>query len=134
MKKVFLAFAVLGLVTLNSCKKEDRVKNVTENTAEETAQEAAETAETMENTAATVMNIPQFSNKEVQKFAEEYAAYYREIEVAAKEGKQAKIDELQQQSVEWAQKAKQHTQNMTAEEMQTWNDWTQKIAAAAQGQ
>lgn len=134
MKKVFLAFTVLGLVTLTSCKKEERVENVTENAAEETAQEAAETAETMDNTDAAVMNIPQFSNPEVQKFAESYAAYYKEMEAAALARDEAKIDELQKQSVEWAQKAKDYTQKMTAEEMQTWNDWTQKIAAAAQGQ
>jgi len=135
MKKVFLAFTVIGLVTLTSCKTEDKkVEDATENAVEETT-EAAETAtETMENTGAAVADIPQFSNADVQKFAEEYAAYYKEVQAAATSGDQAKIQALQTKAVEWAQKAQQYTQKMTAEDAQKWAEWSMKIAQAAQGQ
>lgn len=133
MKKVFLAFTVIGLVTLTSCKTEDKkVEEVTENAAEETTQTAVEAVETMENTETAILEVPQFSNPEVQKFANEYAAYTKEVIDAMTNKDAAKAMELQKQSVEWAQKAQGYTQKMTAEDKTAWENWTKKIAEAVQ--
>lgn len=133
MKKVFLTLTVIGLVTLTSCKSEEKkVEDATENATEEVTEEAAEAAEAIDNTAAAVSAVPQFSNAEVQQFADDYAKYYAEVKTAMTSGDQTKIMELQKKSVEWAQKAQEFTQKMTPEDAKKWADWSQKIAAAAQ--
>ena len=135
MKKLFLAITVIGLVTVSSCKKEEtKVEDATENATEEGAAAAEETAETVASSTATASDIPQFSSPEIQKFAEEYAAYYNDMMAASKSGDAAKIQELSAKSTEWAKKASDFTQKMTAEDAQKWVEWAQKIASAAQGQ
>lgn len=135
MKKLFLAITVMGLVTVTSCKKEEaKVEDATEQATEDATTTAEETAEEVDNTTAAVSDIPQFSSPEIQKFAEEYAAYFNEVTEASKSGDAAKIQELSAKSVEWTKKASEWTQKMTAEDAQKWVEWSQKIAQAASGQ
>src|SRR5690606_36867054 len=110
MKKLFLALTVIGLVTLNACKKEEKFEEITENRANDVIGDTGETESKMVKTEELVMELPQFDNDEVQKFAEAYAAFYKEIRTAAISNDEAKVEELQKHSVEWAQKAKQYTQ------------------------
>lgn len=134
MKKVFLTLTVIGLVTLTSC---DDTKKAEETTVENTevAPETEPAVETeVETTATATVEVPKFSNGDVQKFADEYGAFYSEMIAAAKSGDQAKMQELQGKAVEWAQKSQEFTQKMTAEDMKLWSDWAQKLATAATGQ
>ena len=134
MKKVFLALTVIGLVTLTSCDDKKKAEETTvENT--ETTPEADPAVETeVETTATTTVEVPKFSNSDVQKFADEYGAFYSEMIAASKAGDQAKLTELQGKAVEWAQKSQTFTQKMTAEDMKLWSDWAQKLASEAAGQ
>ena len=135
MKKVFLAFTVVGLITLTSCKSESqKVEDATENATEQTTEAAANVVETVNNTENVVLEVPQFSNTDVQKFAQEYAAYTTEVLTAMKNRDGAKVAELQQKSVEWAQKANEYTQKMTEEDAVKWANWTKKIAETVQNQ
>lgn len=134
MKKVFLALTVIGLVTLTSCDDKKKVEETTvENTTETPETEPAVETE-VETTATASVEVPKFSNADVQKFADEYGAFYSEMIAAAKAGDQAKMTELQGKAVEWAQKSQTFTQKMTAEDMKLWTDWAQKLATAAAGQ
>lgn len=135
MKKLFFALTLIGLVTATSCKKEEaKVENATENAVENTTEAANDAAQVLNETAAAVAEIPSFSNPEVKKFAEEYAAFYEEVKQATTSGDVAKVQELQTKALDWAKKASEFTQKMTPEDAQKWVDWSQKIAAAAQGQ
>lgn len=134
MKKVFLTLAVAGLVTLTSCDKKETdpaVETTTETTTETDAQTEAPVTETK---ATASVEVPKFSNAEVQKFADDYAAFSAEMIAAANAGDQAKLSELQTKAVEWAQKANEFSQKMTPEDAKLWADWAQKLAAAQAGQ
>lgn len=136
MKKVFLALTVIGLVSLTSCddkKSTDKESVETTETTPGTTEEPAVETE-VETTATATVEVPKFSNADVQKFANEYGEFYSEMIAAAKSGDQAKMTELQGKAVEWAQKSQEFTQKMTAEDMKLWTDWAQKLATAAAGQ
>ena len=87
---------------------------------------------------AAIYNVPRFSNQEVQKFAEEYARYYKEILKAVKEKDAVKIAELGQKGQDLAKSAQEKMTKMSAEDAKVWGEWAQKIAtevaAAAQAQ
>ena len=82
--------------------------------------------------------VPKFSNEETQKFAEEYAAYYKEVLEAAKAKDAAKSAELAQKAQDLAKSAQEKMTKMTPEDAKAWGEWAQKIttevAAAAQAQ
>ena len=75
-----------------------------------------------------IYNVPRFSNQEVQKFAEEYAQYYKEILKAVKEKDAVKIAELGQKGQDLAKSAQEKMIKMSAEDAEVWGEWAQKIA------
>lgn len=75
-----------------------------------------------------IYNVPRFSNQEVQKFAEEYARYYKEILKAVKEKDAVKIAELGQKGQDLAKSAQEKMIKMSAEDAEVWGEWAQKIA------
>ena len=137
---MFLAIAVIGMIATTSCKKGDQ-ESVT-NAVEQTTNDAVENAESTldavneaaTNAAEGTIDIPQFSNEDVQKFASEYANYYSELMAAAKSGDANKLNDLMKQGVDWTKKASEFTQKMTPEDSQKWIDWTNKLKAMANGE
>lgn len=96
---------------------------------------SSEKNETKELNQSSKIEVPKFSNAEVQKFADEYNYFYYEMIEAAKIGDQKKMDDLQSRAIEWAQKSQEFTQMMTPEDIQKWSEWAQQLATgAAQGQ
>lgn len=137
MKKLLFAIAAVGLLTATSCKKEEKkVENSTENAtekAEETAQTGEEAVGNIDNSANEASDVPKFSSPEVQKFATDYAAYYKELAEATKSADAAKIQALQAKGTELTQKSLEFTKKMTPEDTQKWADWSMKIMNAASG-
>ena len=136
MKKLCLGVAALGLLSMTACKKDNKVENATEKATESVTDKAETAGEVMDNvgkSAAVASDVPKFSSPEVQKFAEEYASFYKEVTTAAQSGDAAKIQDMQKKTMEWAQKAQTFTQKMTPEDIQKWTDWSQKIANSAMG-
>lgn len=136
MKKLFLGVAALGLLSMTACKKENKVENPTENATEKVSDKAETAGDVMDNvnkSADVASDVPKFSNAEVQKFAEDYSVFYKEVAAAAKSGDAAKIQDMQKKTMEWAQKAQTFTQKMTPEDIQKWTDWSQKITNSAMG-
>ena len=129
------------MLSMVSCGKKETPaeKPATEAAADSTAQETSEPAaeeKAAEGVAGALSEVPKFSNEEVQKFAEEYAAYYKEVFEANKAKDAAKLAELGQKGVDFAKSAQEKLTKMTPEDAKLWADWAQKIAteAAAQAQ
>ena len=142
MKKLVFALGAVAMLSMVSCGKKETPaeKPATEETAKEgeaTEQPAAE-EKAAEGVANAFADVPKFSNEEVQKFAEEYAAYYKEVFEAYKAKDAAKSAELGQKAQDLAKSAQEKMTKMTPEDAKLWADWAQKIAteaaAAAQAQ
>ena len=142
MRKLVFALGAVAMLSMVSCGKKETPaeKPATEETAKEgeaTEQPAAE-EKAAEGVANAFADVPKFSNEEVQKFAEEYAAYYKEVFEANKAKDAAKLAELGQKGVDFAKSAQEKLTKMTPEDAKLWADWAQKIAtevaAAAQAQ
>ena len=142
MKKLVFALGAVAMLSMVSCGKKETPaeKPATEEAAKEgeaTEQPAAE-EKAAEGVAGALSEVPKFSNEEVQKFAEEYAAYYKEVLEASKAKDAAKIAELGQKGQDLAKSAQEKMTKMSAEDAKVWGEWAQKIAtevaAAAQAQ
>ena len=138
MRKLVFALGAVAMLSMVSCgKKETPAEQpATEEAAKEgeaTEQPAAE-EKAAEGVAGALSEVPKFSNEEVQKFAEEYAAYYKEVLEASKAKDAAKLAELGQKGQELAKSAQEKMTKMSAEDAKVWAEWAQKIAAAAQAQ
>ena len=124
MKKLVFALGAVVMLSMVSCGKK-------ETPAE---QPAAEEKAAEGDVAGAFADVPKFSNEETQKFAEEYAAYYKEVLEASKAKDAAKLAELGQKGQELAKTAQEKMTKMSAEDAKVWAEWAQKIAAAAQAQ
>ncbi len=142
MKKLVFALGAVAMLSMVSCgKKETQAEKPAAEAADSTAQEAAQPAaeeKAAEGVAGALSEVPKFSNEETQKFAEEYAAYYKEVLEAAKAKDAAKSAELAQKAQDLAKSAQEKMTKMTPEDAKAWGEWAQKIttevAAAAQAQ
>ena len=142
MKKLVFALGAVAMLSMVSCvKKETPAEKPATETADSTAQEAAQPAaeeKAAEGVAGALSEVPKFSNEETQKFAEEYAAYYKEVLEAAKAKDATKSAELAQKAQDLAKSAQEKMTKMTPEDAKVWGEWAQKIAtevaAAAQAQ
>lgn len=134
MKKLFLAITVIGLVTVTSCKKEEeKMNDAIQDTTEQVAETTVENVEAANDVDAAIASIPQFSSPEVQKFAEEYAAFAKEAATAAQSGDTSKIQELQAKTVEWTRKIGEINQKLSADEAQKFNEWVGEINKSVSG-
>ena len=142
MRKLVFALGAVAMLSMVSCGKKETPaeKPATEETAKEgeaTEQPAAE-EKAAEGVAGALSEVPKFSNEETQKFAEEYAAYYKEVLEASKAKDAAKVAELGQKGQDLAKSAQEKMTKMSAEDAKVWGEWAQKIAtevaAAAQAQ
>ena len=142
MKKLVFALGAVAMLSMVSCgKKETPAEKPATETADSTAQETAEPAaeeKAAEGVAGALSEVPKFSNEETQKFAEEYAAYYKEVLEASKAKDAAKSAELAQKAQDLAKSAQEKMTKMSPEDAKAWGEWAQKltteVAAAAQAQ
>ncbi|NLN32587.1 MAG: hypothetical protein GX159_03210 [Flavobacteriaceae bacterium] len=134
MKKLFLTMTVIGLVTLTSCKKEEeKVQDAIQDTTEQMTDVAEDNVQSANEANIAIADIPQFSNPEVQQFAEEYAAFARDAAAAAQSGDAAKIQELQAKTVEWTRKIGEINQKLSSDEAQKFTEWVSEINRAVSG-
>ena len=122
MKKVLFGLSVIGMSAMVSCKEEVKTEE-----APATEVVAVEETPAAEVTTATV-EVPKFSTPEMQKFADEYAAYYADMIAVSKSGDAAKITELQAKSQEWATKATAAMSKMSPEDAQKWSTFATALA------
>ena len=127
MKKVLFALSLVGLTAMVSCKKEEVKVEAT--TVDSTAVQTEAPVETKTETTTSVA-IPDFSNDEVQKYAEDYAKYMEDVMAASKSNDAAKITELQAKASEWATKSQAVTAKMTPEDAKKWGEFVTSLANA----
>ena len=123
MKKLVFALGAVAMLSMVSFGKKDTP-----------AEQPAAEEKAAEGVANAFADVPKFSNEETQKFAEEYAAYYKEVLEASKAKDAAKVAELGQKGQDLAKSAQEKMTKMSAEDAKVWAEWAQKIAAAAQAQ
>jgi len=141
MRKLVFALGAVAMLSMVSCGKKETPaeKPATEEAKEgEATEQPAAEEKAAEGVAGALSEVPKFSNEEVQKFAEEYAAYYKEVLEASKAKDAAKVAELGQKGQDLAKSAQEKMTKMSAEDAKVWGEWAQKIAtevaAAAQAQ
>lgn len=132
MKKTFLIFTALGLIAFTSCKnQEEDVSDVTEgiDSIVNDAEELEDYEQVQIDASKVASDIPQFSDPEVQKFAEEYSAYFNELMQAGDDTE--KLHELLGEGVEWSKRVSQLTQKMSEEDLDKWSRWSSQLQTAA---
>lgn len=132
MKKTFLIFTAIGLIAFTSCKnQEEDVSDVTEgiDSIVNDAEELEDYEQVQIDASKVASDIPQFSDPEVQKFAEEYSAYFNELMQAGDDTE--KLHELLGEGVEWSKRVSQLTQKMSEEDLDKWSRWSSQLQTAA---
>lgn len=132
MKKLFLAAAVLGVVSLSSCKSEkekvaDKVENTQENVANTVQDQVEAGKETMDKVADVAKDLPTFSDPKVTEFVTKYNQWAADMKLAATAGDAKKLAELTKQSVDFSKELQGYTQSLTAEDAKKLQDWTAEI-------
>ncbi|CAM3357264.1 hypothetical protein [Empedobacter stercoris] len=132
MKKLFLAAAVLGVVSLSSCKSEkekvaDKVENTQENVANTVQDQVEAGKETMDKVADVAKDLPTFSDPKVTEFVTKYNQWAADMKLAATAGDANKLAELIKQSVDFSKELQGYTQSLTAEDAKKLQDWTAEI-------
>lgn len=134
MKKFVLALGALAMITAVSCGGKKEEKPAENKDSATTATEQPATTAPAENAGDVFTNVPKFSNEETQKFAEEYAVFYKEMLEATKSNNVTKVSELQGKAVEISKKAQEQVAKLTPEDAKLWTEWAQKIAEATTAQ
>ncbi|HCC94478.1 MAG TPA: hypothetical protein DEQ26_09150, partial [Flavobacteriaceae bacterium] len=88
MKKLFLAAAVLGVVSLSSCKSEKekvdaKVENTQENVANTVEEQVEAGKETMDKVADVAKDLPTFSDPKITEFVGKYNKWAADMKLAA---------------------------------------------------
>lgn len=122
---------MLALVSLMAVackdKKEDKKEEPT--TTQPTTEPT--TTPTTTEPAPTTTNadgVPSFSDPEVQKFANDYAAFIKEYKAGMKDP--AKLSALAQKMQDWSKRATEIGTKLATspDEAKKWTDWTMAIA------
>ena len=132
MKKLFLAAAVLGVVSLSSCKSEkEKVDAKVENTQENVAKTVEESVdagkETLDKVADVAKDLPTFSDPKITEFVGKYNKWAADMKLAATAGDANKLAELTKQSVDFQKELQGFTQTLKPEDAKKLQDWTAEI-------
>jgi hypothetical protein len=127
MKKTILMLGAVSLICVTACKNEEASKVERAKTESSVAPE-----EKVIGSGVTVdgVQVPKFSNPEVQQFATEYAHMVSEMSAASKAGDVAKSQELTAKSQEWTAKNAAWSSKMTPEDSKLWTDFITKLSEA----
>ena len=117
MKKLFAVLAIVGVMTSCKSKKKEEVKPADNTTTTTT------TTTTTDNTTATVSGVPTFSDPEVQKFANDYAAFVQQYKAGMSDP--TKLAELSKTMTDWSTRASSIGLKLAQhpEEAKAWSDW-----------
>lgn len=125
MKKVFAVLALVGVMTSCNNKKKDEKKpeGDTTTTTTTTTTENNTTTTTTENSGT-----PKFSDPEVQKFADDYAAFVKEYKAGMNDP--AKLADLTAKMQEWSKKSTEIGMKLASkpDEAKAWADWIMQLS------
>ncbi len=117
MKKVFAVLALVGvMVACNNKKKEEKTTGK-DSTATTT------TTTNDQNTTSNMNGVPKFSDPEVQKFANDYAAFIEQYKAGIKDP--TKLADLTKNMQDWGTRATSVGLKLASkpDEAKAWTDW-----------
>jgi hypothetical protein len=127
MKKTILMLGAVALICVAACKQEG---SKAERTTTESSVASEEKVSNGSGVTVDGVQVPKFSNPEVQQFATEYAHMVSEMSAASKAGDVAKSQELTAKSQEWTAKNAAWSSKMTPEDSKLWTDFITKLSEA----
>ncbi|WP_413533886.1 hypothetical protein [Empedobacter brevis] len=132
MKKLFLTAAVLGVVSLTSCKSEQdkvdaKVENAQENLSNTVEEQVEAGKETMDQISDVAKDLPTFSDPKVTEFVGKYNKWAADMKLAATAGDANKLAELTKQSVDFQKELQGFTQTLKPEDAKKLQDWTAEV-------
>jgi hypothetical protein len=117
MKKLLVILAITGSVVAcnnKSDSKETRKDTSATNTnATTTSPQVTSPENTSTSTSGVTIDVPKFKDPEVQKFADDYAAWVITYRAALKDP--AKAQEMQKQSTDWSNRSQALTAKLMAD-------------------
>lgn len=120
MKKFFAVLALVGVLASCKDKKKDEAKPETETTTETTTENSG-------NTTNNTSGVPTFSDPDVQKFANDYAAFIAEYKAGMNDP--AKLAELSKSLQDWGTRSTEIGMKLASkpEEAQAWANWVMEL-------
>ncbi|MCY0967630.1 hypothetical protein [Chryseobacterium wangxinyae] len=128
MKKTILMLGAASLIGVTACKKNEIFG--TETSKKESSVASEEKTSPGSGVTVDGVEVPKFSNQEVQQFATEYAHIVSEMSAASRSGDVAKSQELTAKAQEWTTKNASWSSNMTPDDSKLWTDFLTKLSAA----
>ncbi len=125
MKKLFAVLAIAGVMVACNNKKKDEKKPEGDTTTTTTTPPVTEP--TTETTPAPA-GVPTFSDPEVQKFANDYAAFMAEYKAGMSDP--AKLAELSTKLQDWSKRSTEIGMKLATkpEEAKAWADWVMALS------
>lgn len=126
MKKIILPITIAALA-FASCGNDNGTPKAED-------QKVTDTKENVEvktpETTVSASEVPNFSNPEVKKLAEDYTAFVKDYTAAAKSNDAAKLQELSIQAQEWAAKAADASKSlqMSPEDTKLWGEYMAQLS------
>ena len=124
MKKILSVIALAGIMASCNNTKEDKTE-----TTKDTASTTTTTDPAPTNTTTTAADgVPNFSDPEVQKFANDYAAFIKEYKAGMSDP--ARMQELSKQMQDWSTKSQNIGAKLASnpDDLKKWTDWVQEIS------
>ncbi|MGQ0739228.1 MAG: hypothetical protein ACT4OJ_09235 [Bacteroidota bacterium] len=122
MKKVFAVLALVGVMASCNNKKKDEKKPEGDTTT-------TTTTTTTDAPPANLAGVPTFSDPEVQKFANDYAAFMEEYKAGMNDP--AKLADLSAKMTDWSKRSTEIGMKLATkpEEAKAWADWVMALAS-----
>jgi hypothetical protein len=127
MKKLFSMLALFSLLAV-ACKDKKDDKTPEPTTTPTTTEPTTTPTTTEPTTTTTVPGVPKFSDPEVQKFANDYAAFMAEYKAGMNDP--AKLADLTQRLQDWSKRSTDIGMKLATkpEEAKAWADWMLAMA------
>ncbi len=115
--------ALVGVLAACNNKKKDEKKPEKDTVATTTTTTPTDNTTTTTTTTTTTAGVPTFSDPEVQKFANDYAAFIQEYKAGMKDP--AKLSELAKTMQDWSSRATNIGMKLAQkpDEAKAWADW-----------
>jgi PBP1b-binding outer membrane lipoprotein LpoB len=128
MKKIFSMLALVSLLTVGCKDKKEDKKEEPTTTPATTEPTTTPTTTDPAPTSNNADSVPSFSDPEVQKFANDYAAFVKEYKEGMKDP--AKLTALAQKLQDWSKRATEIGTKLATspDEAKKWTDWTMALA------
>ena len=128
MKKLFAVLALAGVMVACNNKKKDEKKPEGDTTTITTTTTDENPPVTTTTTTTATTEVPKFSDPEVQKFANDYAAFISEYKAGMNDP--AKLADLSAKMQDWSKRSTDVAMKLASkpEEAKAWADWVMAIS------